>query len=94
MIERNNDREEISDIHQIDFYRCISSYADYEIENFPFAESNKSDGNEQSYHILNEEEIRRKVTRHNTPTDELKEEEEEGNEVEEAELLNSYLNLN
>lgn len=75
--ERNNDREEISDIHQIDFYRCISSYADYEIENFPFAEWTKSDRNEQSHQILNDQEIIRKVTGHNTRTDELKEEEEE-----------------
>lgn len=31
MIERNNDREGMSDIHQIT--RCISSYADYKTEN-------------------------------------------------------------
>lgn len=92
VIWRNNDKEEISDIHQIDFYRCISSYADYEIENLPFAEWTKNDRNEQSHQILNDEEIIRKVTGHNTPTDELKEEEEDGNEVEEAEFSTNNSN--
>lgn len=44
---------------------------------FHFAEWTKSDRNEQSHKILNDEKIIWKVTGHNTPTDELKEEEEE-----------------